>query len=293
MKVITLISFCDLIANGSLLNGVPSDRSLCVTQGILQQFFYPASWLWTVILTYLLFSLVVHGKIFLEERKMHLIVWSICTIITVLPLTTSTYGTHADDDYFCWIQPSGRRDTGGRISSDVWSYFTFDYIIFSCFFLMALWCLLIFHKLKIKNIQTSRVGDSDLNTLKQYPIILFITWFPNAFFLLTFSESSKSQMTWSIVDSLSIWQGGLTAIAFFVNSLESRLLWHHLVFTRCFGCIVKQNETDTLSISSYATFESDDVYYGRDSDRSQSFSKGLNLDVINPVFEDRFDLEAM
>jgi hypothetical protein len=71
-------------------------------QGIAQQF-YPASSMWTVMLTYSLYSLVIYGKIVMTEWQMHLIVWGILTLIIVLPFSTSTYGTEADDNFFCWI----------------------------------------------------------------------------------------------------------------------------------------------------------------------------------------------
>ncbi len=73
MKIITCISLSDCFANASELNGLPHTRAFCVMQGIVMQFFYSASWIWTAILTYLLYSLVANGKISLPEWKMHAI----------------------------------------------------------------------------------------------------------------------------------------------------------------------------------------------------------------------------
>jgi hypothetical protein len=148
MKIITLISFCDCIANASILNGVPNDRGWCVLQALVGQFFFPASWIWTTILTYLLYSLVVHGKISMPEWQMHAITWGICILITVLPLTTSTYGRNTDDDDWCFIQSSSRPHTGGEQSVNIWAILTVYCIIFVTFALMTIWGLIIIFKLK-------------------------------------------------------------------------------------------------------------------------------------------------
>jgi hypothetical protein len=110
---------------------------------------------------------------------MHLIFWSISIASTLLPLTTSTYGTDADDDNWCWIQPSSN-SKGGRTAAVIWDYLTFDCIIFGSFFLMALWSTLIFHKLRIQQIVPTKTVITALRTLLLYPIVFFIAWFPNA-----------------------------------------------------------------------------------------------------------------
>jgi hypothetical protein len=275
MKIITLISVCDFIANICQIDGVPSHRDLCILQGLIQQFFYPASWLWTVILTYLLYSLVAHGKISLAEWKMHLIVWGICTAITVLPLTTSTYGTEDNDDYFCWIRPSSNSH-GDRLNAAIWSYLLFDLILVTCFGLMILWGCLIFYKLSVQLIPKTDTMESALRTLLRYPIALFITWFPNLFYMTVFPNSKADQTAWIAIYCLSTMQGGITALLFFMSSRESRFLWWTL-FTRicvtCCGCRERPNkndlessllsETDLGSVLEDEDFESDDVYYGR------------------------------
>jgi hypothetical protein len=289
MKIITLISLCDCIANATVLNGVPSNNDLCILQAIAQQFFFAASWIWTAILTYLLYSLVVHGKISLLQWHMHAITWGICLLITVLPLTTSTYGSQPDDDGWCWIQPSSRPNTGGFHSVHIWDIIVSDVIIFSTFFLMILWGSIIFYKIQFQHMSTTKTVQTALRTLFQYPIILFITWFPYTIFLVADTSADRSSLAWVIIYSLSSWQGGLTSFVFFANSQESRSLWNNL-FTQCcvcFGYCCRKPEDDTrnlITVTSAAEFfedsspspantnnkmnhedfESDDVYYGRE-----------------------------
>jgi hypothetical protein len=278
MKLITLISFSDFIANIAMIGGVPGQHDLCVLQGLAQQFFYPASWIWTVILTYLLYSLVVYGKISLPEWKMHLITWGLCLTITLLPLTTSTYGGKGDD-HWCWLQTSKRHHSGGRSSRNIWVYLTFDCVIFGCFFLMILWAVLIYHKLRIQQIPATKTVISALRALLQYPAVFFFTWFPLAILLGGFAVHDDLSSTPMIVcDALSIWQGGFTAIVFFYNSQESRTLWYNFFMNRCCCCccgggggsigfaeqdIEKARLTYANNDHFEEDFESDDAYYGR------------------------------
>jgi hypothetical protein len=271
MKIITLMSLCDFIANSVQWNGVPSNRDLCTTQAVLQIFFYPASWLWTVILTYLLYSLVAHGKISLAEWKMHLIVWGICTGITVLPLTTSTYGHQADDDYFCWIHTSSHNNS--NLAAEVWSYVLFDSLLFACFFIMTLLGALMFYKLRIEQIPKTQTMISALRTLLRYPVALFITWFPNLFYITFFPSGSADSSTWIAVSCLSTLQGAVTAIIFFISSRESRYLWWGMFSQLWRVCCGKDKDNNALDLSLLSAkditlaieedFDSDDAYYGR------------------------------
>jgi hypothetical protein len=284
MKIITWISFSDLIANAAILNGVPSDRGLCVLQALAGQFFFPASWIWTTILTYLLYCLVVHGKITMPECKMHVITWGLCFLITVLPLTTSTYGTYANDDDACYLHAS-QRNTGGEEAVLIWSIITFPCVLFTTFFLMIYWCFKIFYNIKIQQIPPTQTVRSALFALMRYPIILFLTWAPYTIWIFIspyFQQDSNLSDVEIVLSCFTIWQGGITALGFFYNSQESRAQWISL-FHRCgqtCGLISLQqdggsrtmrlsstlmdvNTTDFKNISVAEDFESDDVYYGR------------------------------
>ncbi len=296
MKLITLISLCDFIANATVLNGEPGDHDMCVLQGILQQFFYPASWVWTTVMTYLLYSLVMRGKISMPEWQMHAICWGIALVCTLLPLTTGTYGVQANDDDWCWIQPRTLSNRNIQMNN-IWEYITFDCVIFGSFLVMATCGILIFYRLRIQQIPTTKTIQSALKTLTMYPLVLFITWFPNA---VTISmDAAMDSKLMLVVNSLSIWQGGLTAIIFFVNSRESRAHWINLFRVMCGCCfidnhrerstITKLSSTETKTVdnsfiafikrlrsvdqtpslsstyveTSCEDFESDDAYYGR------------------------------
>ena len=248
MKIITLISLCDFIANATVIKGEPDDRTMCALQGILQQFFYPASWVWTVIMTYLLYCLVMRGKITMPEWQMHVICWGIPLLCTLIPLSTDTYGSQANDDDWCWIQPRTLSNRNIQMNN-IWEYITFDCVIFGSFLLMTTWGSLIFYRLTIQQISTTKTIQSALKALIMYPIILFITWCPNAILLTMDIESSMGSPLMLVVNSLSIWQGGLTAIIFFVNSRESRAHWINLFRVMCgYRCACQKGRSDSSTV---------------------------------------------
>jgi hypothetical protein len=304
MKIITLISLCDCIANASVLNGVPSDPDWCVLQAFAQQCFYAASWLWTAILTYLLYSMVLYGKISLLEWQMHLIVWTLCITASVVPLATShSYDiTQNPDDDWCWVQLGTRANTH---SSFIWSVIISSCFIFGTFLLMSFWGSCILYKAKIQQLPMKKSVKTALRFLFRYPLILVVTWFPSCILLSVKPHTPQGSSILIALYCLSVWQGGFTAIAFFISSRESRKCWFQL-FVRCFRCLSccyndSDLESDLLASirSSYQSeeegeqdFESDDTYYGRketkdeeEEDRSSRFDQN-SVDSLKFSMED-------
>jgi hypothetical protein len=305
MRIITLISLCDCIANASVLNGVPSDPDWCVLQAFAQQCFFAGSWLWTAILTYLLYSMVLYGKISLLEWQMHLIVWTLCITASVVPLATShSYDiTQNPDDDWCWIQLSTRANTH---SAFIWPVFISNCFVFGTFLLMLFWGTCILYKAKIQQLPMKNSVKTALRFLFRYPLILVVTWFPGSILLTVKPHTPQGASSLIAIYCLATWQGGLTAIAFFSSSRESRKCWYQLFvrFFRCLSCCYKNVsdlESDLLASirSSYQSeeggeqdFESDDTYYGRketkddeEEDRSSRFDQS-SVDSLKFSMED-------
>lgn len=231
MRIIFYTAVSIFIANCTVFSNSPDDYYLCYFQGVFQQFFYPASWIWTTILSYLIYCLVMFGKIEMEELSMHLIGWGIPFLTTVLPLTTSTY-SKGDDDGFCWIEA---RD-GLNDWTTFWQVLTFGCIAFTCTVCMVYWGALMFRKIKIEKSECSPAVINAMNTLFIYPVIIVVCWLPEAI-QATFSPgySAGSHVVVG-VNSFAIAQGGVSAIAFFVNSKETRYNWINLAAKVCPIC---------------------------------------------------------
>jgi hypothetical protein len=277
MRIILYAAISVFIANATVFSNSPDDYYLCAFQGVFQQFFYPASWIWTTILSYLLYCLVMYGKIEMEELKIHLFGWGIPLLTTTLPLTTSKYSRDADDDGFCWLNSRG--DIYNRWTL-FWQGITFAGVAFTCTLLMAYWGARMYYKIRIQKSECSPAVVNAMNTLFIYPFLIVFCWLPEAMQNVLYPGYSAHSHVIIGVTSLAISQGGFSAIAFFVNSKETRTNWLNLfitLFPFCAGVIspvvqVTEATPDRPTLA-YAgeDFEEDDVYTGK----SESYASGV------------------
>lgn len=271
-RVIFYISLTSFVANATVFSKTSGNFYLCYFQGMLQQFFYPSSWIWTTLLTYLLYSLVVLGRIDITWSTMHAASWLIPVVLTFLPLATDTYGSWGDDDW-CSLRP-GHMTHNGRSLNEFWRFVTFTAVIFVCFFLMMYYGYLIYRHIYIdKHVPSEKVMFA-LNLLIYYPISLFITWFPNAV-LDACSDANMNEdgPVMVIVNTLSIWQGGCIAIIFFVKSREARHHWKvlgsYLTYEVCgLPLMAFPSSTATGDGPGEPVRESEDIYRMTEDNRS-------------------------
>ena len=270
MRIIFYAAISIFIANATVFSNSPDDYYLCYFQGVFQQFFYPASWIWTTILSYLIYCLVMFGKIEMEELKMHMIGWGIPLLTTLLPLTTSTYKRGEDDDGFCWIESRG--DIYNRWTL-FWQGLTFAGIAFACAACMVYWGGRMYYKVRIEKTECSPAVRDAMNTLFIYPIIIVLCWLPEALQAVAY-PGTPANSPWIIgVTSVAIFQGGCSAIAFFCTSKETRLNWLNLcitLFPFCARHLTAHAKTTevapdrpTLAYGAYDDFEDDEVYTGK------------------------------
>lgn len=297
MRIIFYAALSIFIANATVFSNSPDDYYLCYFQGVFQQFFYPASWIWTTILSYLIYSLVMFGKIEMEELKMHFFGWGIPLFTTLIPLSTSTYKREEDDDGFCWLESRGDR-------YDEWTMFwkgsTFAGIAFACILCMCYWGARMYVKLRIEKLECSPAVVNAMNTLFIYPFIIVFCWMPEAMQNVIYPNLSAHSNLVVGVTSLAIAQGGFSAIAFFVNSKETRSNWMNLAITLfpvCAPLLASGNHSNNRPRTTDATpadratlaymsnddededFESDDVYTGKSESNASGVAARLSASM--------------
>ena len=242
MQIVLYISLSDFIANACLFSGGPSNDYLCFFQGFFQQFFYPASWLWTTLLMYLLYCLVRYGKIVLKRHYMHLICWGLPLLFTLLPLTTETYSNGPEHVGLCWIETRSSNNSSIQLTV-VWRLLTWELPIFFCSFLMLSWALLIYRMLLMENIPCPKAVQTALKALFAYPLFLMICWLPIA---ISNNICENCLAPGSIMETmlfmLTVQQGTFTAIAFFYNSLEVRRHWYTLLVQAGIVCVITSKD---------------------------------------------------
>jgi hypothetical protein len=177
---------------------------------------------------------------------------------------------------------------------------------------MLYWGVLIYYKLKVQRSSPSLSVQSALRALILYPIVLLVTWVPNALILTTGEEKGSTSVRMLIINSLSIWQGGVTALIFIFNSKETRKQWQLLfgkLFPRSLGWIIPSRRLDSRTASNFSTtassanismscqdfdsdplnsdFEDDEVYFGQRPSVLEGRLTGFALgDIRNPLGSD-------
>ena len=226
--VIFFISFSDLFASIFNCFGFPqSGTELCSAQAFGYLYFIPSCWLWTLLLVFLLRTVIIHKCIQLSFTWMHCICWSIPLIPTFAPLSTNRYG---QDDSLNGNAPCV---FGGNVNSKyIWIVTCDTGLAFLCFVLMIIWSIEIYlFLLKSKREDTIR-ERSLFNSMKLYPLALFVTWIPTfALGLATLSNPSytddKSLVLFIV--TFATQYGTLQSIIYFSQSSVARQLWMNLL----------------------------------------------------------------
>jgi len=102
-----MVAVSDLILAISNLMGAPDHGPLCFIQSILQQIGDISSLLWVVCISWTINRLTTLTMLPTEDDlrtllvRMHIIIWGITLVSTILPLTTNSYGVAGG---WCWIK---------------------------------------------------------------------------------------------------------------------------------------------------------------------------------------------
>ena len=200
-------------------NGFPHGP-LCTAQGALGFFFYRASWIWVVLLTLQLYSLVMSGKLSFNIYHLHAIAWGTSLIFECIPLSTNNYGEGDENQGY---KPCSIAYGTDPKMANVWIIATFLSPLIVCLFLMCFFFarLWLWHRAQAK--RDERVANT-IRILALYPISMFIFWVPNVIIALMANLKYKLDATALIsIYVLQAWGGAygiVLAIVFFSQSQE-------------------------------------------------------------------------
>ena len=191
MALIVSISFCDCLGSVALVIGFPQGTS-CVFQGSFIFFFYRASWLFTVSLSYSLYSLLIFGNHMLSLLQIHLIVWSLSIIFELIVLATNNYGLNSQQQglYPCFLEDNVHPE-----DAKIW--------FLVCFYGPLIVCsvILIFLSIQVsRKYHTTTLAPllaSAVRVLSLYPACLIAAWVTNViiFFIFTANFEAKGLNT--------------------------------------------------------------------------------------------------
>jgi len=88
MKMIMMISFCDIMGCLAMSYGYPVNDSICSMQGMFNYTFFRASWFWTTAATTTIFTQINYGKIpyYMKFRFWNAYIWILSLILLIIPI---------------------------------------------------------------------------------------------------------------------------------------------------------------------------------------------------------------
>lgn len=150
---------------------------LCWIEGVGSNIFTLSAVFWLVYLTHVLHNYVLNQYIIKTIwRKTELFCWIFPLIVTLLPLTTSTYGNINGD--WCWVIET---ETSPYWASHVWFWISYYLWIWISIIGMFIYIAKIakFRKTKVVSHQSNLQIERTLRNLVHYSLIVIICWIPS------------------------------------------------------------------------------------------------------------------
>lgn len=244
--LITMASLCDALGSFSLMLGYPSnDNPLCAFQGGGIYFFFRASWLWILLLTYELYSMVLSGALAISSLwKAHAVIWSLSLALELSLLSTNDYG---QDDELSGLSTCALLFTNSptkAYNGAIWGASTFYFILIAVMCAMTYFSSRVWWKYSKQRdmFRNYPVIQNAIDVLWMYPVGLLVAWVPLGALKLfhTFNSSQfvrngststvhvQFDITLMLINVTIAWSGlygtFLSAI-FFYKSKEARHRW--------------------------------------------------------------------
>lgn len=227
-NILFMIALADMIACIGLSFGYPREGSnLCTSQAFFAMMFLPATWLWSSALVYQMHCMIVYKQLFLNMTHLHVICWTIATLVALLPLTRDPYGQ--DDDFnettICWLHCKEH-------DCYLWTLGLYIPTLIINIALMSRYL----HK--IHTYLNSQMEDSVdrervlFRSLYWYPIGLIVCWtFTIIAELLIAAKLGHKKTLAHIASIITSQYGTICCIVFFSNSSSVRNHWWALLIT--------------------------------------------------------------
>ena len=280
---------------GQPYNGTPE----CYTQALFTNIFPYVYTFWTTIAAYMLYR-VVHNlnPIDIDSTFIQCACWGIPVILSLLPLTTDTFGNEDTDWGWCYIKSSSR--------SPEWTvsfWVSVNYFIHTVCVVLSI----LFIAMSVYKVVRLSNSVTDQDTLKKlsknivrfmwYPIISFICWLPEGIYDLNDSldkgqnQALKNDHAFTyFAFLLTISEGMWVAIAFFCTNDDAlKVLKSNLL---CYLPPETNQSTDTppnFRISSdpeyYEERDTMDLQAALSSSNSSNRQRNIHLEGVqlNPV----------
>lgn len=225
MIFLCFFKICYII--GTSFGTVPEGSALCYMQSILTNIFPLSSLFWTTYMAYcgvqFLNSYGTIKKEFSTSIAAHLICWIVPAIVTLLPLSTNSYGCYDEDECWCFLKYKPAQPPW---IIQFWYIFSFYFWVWGAYFLYITLFIYMACRLKGMNAEfgfSQRRIDSVLSKMIAYPLTVLFCWFLTTYYDIVETASPKSSILSNNAFNISTstvpcLQGFLTSLAFFITN---------------------------------------------------------------------------
>jgi hypothetical protein len=174
MRLVFYIALSDMLSGLGSCMGLPaSGTAACWFEGVATNIFTLSSVMWTVVISLMMYSIVVYGKVLELNYKYHLVCWGFPVFITFIPLATHvTYGS--PDGSWCWLVSTAKTPWWAMT---FWQWANFYAIVWGGVFVMLVIFVALLYELKTNvHVATKQVVVKVFNKLQLYPFVLIMAW---------------------------------------------------------------------------------------------------------------------
>ena len=176
LEVIAYRAVSDFMSGvGSVVGEQSTGQSLCWFEGIVANIFQISSVFWTVVITYMIYSIVILGKPAKLNKYHHLVCWGLPLVTTLLPLINVTYGNPGDDAPYgyCWITALSNSPPW---AVEFWNWESFYFWIWGGLGVFVSLFVLIMKDIHNVAENTRETLMKVIRKLRVYPIIIVCCW---------------------------------------------------------------------------------------------------------------------
>ena len=241
-QLVLFVAFSDFIASIGWLMGEPSSSNsvICWYQSIISGTFCLSSIFWSSAIAYHLYLITFHNRFPASLTYFHLVCWVVPLILTLLPLSTNTYGNSDALSTGCYLSNRPDSPSWGLL---FWTIVSFDLWVFlAVCFISILYARILYRATQLEDL------DGDLAValyqLIFYPLIIVFCWSSNLFVTTLTSSNIKVQST-TLLQILSVglpaFQGALSASVFFI---QNPFIRHQVCSTICASRLTSTHAAD-------------------------------------------------
>jgi disulfide bond formation protein DsbB len=230
-EIVFYIAINDFIASIGTVMGTYHNSIECWYQGLATNFNYLVAIFWTNVIAYQLYAIVVKNQECIKDmRRYHMVCWLVPLVVTLLPLTTNTYGEADDNSGWCFIAERPDSPSYGVLLWVILSFYLWVWL--SILFITVVLLRTGYHLYELNPVPPPVYNV--YYKLGLYPLVLILCWLPASlddtlaavFGGYSFPGSIVLNVCANVLPPL---QGFLLSVIFFSSNKAVRLLWINLI----------------------------------------------------------------